>query len=151
MRVSELMSQDVVTIDDSATCLEAVNRMCHRKVRHLPVLSPDGALVGLVTDRDLRHHLFGADVYKQIGLVPVTVLLREAPIRGVMSAPVHCVTASAEVAAAAETMRREQVGCLPVVHGGRVIGMLTEIDILRHIAGAEVSESPELDIVVSYP
>ena len=69
-----------------------------------------------------------------------------------MSAPVHCVTASAaEVAEAAETMRREQVGCLPVVDGGRVIGMLTEIDILRHIAGAEASESPELDIVVSYP
>jgi CBS domain-containing protein len=151
MRVSDLMSRNVVTIDDAGTCLEAVNRMCHRKVRHLPVLDSEGALVGLITDRDLRHHLFAADVYRQIGLVPVSALLQKAPVRSVMSAPVHCITASAEVAEAAERMRQEKVGCLPVVHGQRVVGMLTEIDVLRHIAGAEVSESPELDIVISYP
>ena len=61
MRVSDLMSRNVVTIEDAATCLEAVNRMCQRKVRHLPVLDSGGTLVGLVTDRDLRHYLFGAD------------------------------------------------------------------------------------------
>ena len=151
MRVSDLMSRDVLTIDDAATCLEAANRMCHRKVRHLPVLDSAGALVGLVTDRDLRHYLFGGDVYRQIGQVPVSTLLRNAPVRDVMSAPVRSVTASAEVAEAAERMRQEKVGCLPVIQGQRVVGMLTEIDVLRHIAGAEASETPELDIVISYP
>jgi CBS domain-containing protein len=68
-----------------------------------------------------------------------------------MSAPVRSVTASAEVADAAERMRREKVGCLPVIQGHRVVGMLTEIDVLRHIAGAEAPETPELDIVISYP
>jgi acetoin utilization protein AcuB len=145
------MSRNVATIDDAATCLEAVNRMCHRKIRHLPVLDSGGTLVGLVTDRDLRHHLFAADVYRQIGQIPVSTLLRNAPVRDVMSAPVRSVTASAEVAEAAERMRQDKVGCLPVVEGQRVVGMLTEIDVLRHIAGAEVSESPELDIVISYP
>jgi CBS domain-containing protein len=151
MRVSDLMSRDVLTIDDAATCLEAANRMCRRKVRHLPVLDSGGRLVGLVTDRDLRHYLFGADVYRQIGQVPVSTLLRNAPVRDVMSAPVRSVTASAEVAEAAERMRQEKVGCLPVIQGQRVVGMLTEIDVLRHIAGAEASETPELDIVISYP
>lgn len=151
MRVSELMSRNVLTIDDAATCLEAANRMCHRKVRHLPVLDSGGTLVGLVTDRDLRHYLFGADVYRQIGQVSVTTLLRTAPIRAVMSAPVRCVAATAEVAEAAERMRQHKVGCLPVVEGRRIVGMLTEIDVLRHIAGAEASENPELDIVISYP
>jgi CBS domain-containing protein len=151
MRVRDVMSRDVVTIGDAATCLEAVDRMCRRKVRHLPVLDSEGALVGLVTDRDIRHRLFAADTYARIGRVPVTTLLEEAPIRSVMSAPVRHITASADVAEAAERMRRDKVGCLPVLDGPRVVGMITEIDILRSIAGAEVSGRPELDIVVSYP
>jgi acetoin utilization protein AcuB len=151
MRVSELMSRDVVTIGDAGTCHEAIERMCRRKVRHLPVLDRHGALVGIVTDRDIRHHLFAADVYRQIGQVPVSALLREAPVRGVMSAPVHSVSAASDLVEAAERMRREKVGCLPVVDGARVVGMITEIDVLRHIAGAEAPESPELDIVISYP
>jgi acetoin utilization protein AcuB len=151
MRVRELMSRDVVTIGDSQTCHEAVAQMCRRKVRHLPVLDREGALVGIVTDRDVRHRLFASDVYAQIGEVPISTLLRQAPVRSVMSAPVRCIGVTADVAEAAERMRRDKVGCLPVVEGPRLVGMLTEIDLLRHIAGAEAPGSPELDIVISYP
>jgi acetoin utilization protein AcuB len=151
MRVEELMSRNVVTIGEAETCYEAVERMCHRRVRHLPVLDREGALVGIVTDRDVRHRLFAPDVYQQVGQVPVSTLLRAAPIRAVMSAPVLSIGAASDVAEAAERMRQEKVGCLPVVEGSRVVGMLTEIDVLRHIAGAEVPASPELDIVISYP
>jgi acetoin utilization protein AcuB len=151
MRVSELMSGDVVTIGEVETCYEAVVRMCRRRVRHLPVLDREGALVGIVTDRDVRHRLFASDVYRQLGQVPVSTLLRQASVRAVMSAPVLRISATADVAEAAERMRKEKVGCLPVVEGSRVVGMLTEIDILRHIAGAEAPATPELDIVISYP
>lgn len=151
MRVSELMSRDVAMISDTATGQDAIEQMCRRKVRHLPVLDGAGALVGIVTDRDLRHWLFAPDTYQQIGAVPVTALLRAAPVRAVMSAPVRCISAATDVAQAADRMRQEKVGCLPVVDGRRVVGMLTEIDILRHIVGAEVPGPPELDIVISYP
>jgi acetoin utilization protein AcuB len=151
MRVSDLMSRGVVTIGQDATCLEAMELMCHRKVRHLPVLAPDGSLVGLVTDRDLRHRLFSSEVYSKIGRVPVRVLLRETPARSVMSAPVRCIGPSAEVAEAAERMRRDKVGSLLVVEGRRVVGMLTEIDVLRSIAGTTGPEHPELDVVISFP
>jgi CBS domain-containing protein len=145
------MSRDVVTIGDPETCHKAVEQMCRRKVRHLPVLDRAGALVGIVTDRDVRHRLFSPDVYRQIGEVPVSTLLRPAPVRGVMSAPVRCIGATADLADAAERIRRDKVGCLPVVEGPRVVGMLTEIDVFRSIVGAEASGSPELDIVISYP
>ena len=121
MRVSELMSRDVVTIGDTATCHEAIERMSSRKVRHLPVLDGAGALVGIVTDRDLRHWLFAPDTYRQIGAVPVRTLLRGAPVRSVMSASVRCISATADVAEAAERMRRDKVGCLPVVNGSRLV------------------------------
>ena len=151
MRVSELMSREVVTLGDTETCHEAIDRMCRRKVRHLPVLDRDGALVGIVTDRDVRHRLFAADVYRQIGKIAVSALLRQAPVRAVMSAPVRCIGVAADVAEAAERMRRDKVGCLPVVDGSRLVGMLTEIDVLRSIVAAEALESPELDVVISYP
>jgi acetoin utilization protein AcuB len=151
MRVNELMSRDVVTISDTETCLEAVEQMCRRKVRHLPVLDGEGALVGIVTDRDVRHRLFAPEIYPQIGKVPLRELLQQAPVRAVMSAPVLRIGAASDVAEAATRMRREKVGCLPVVEGSSVVGMLTEIDILRHIAGAESPESAELDIIISYP
>ena len=151
MRVSELMSREVVTLGDTDTCHEAIDRMCRRKVRHLPVLDRDGALVGIVTDRDVRHHLFAPDTYRQIGKIAVSVLLRQAPVRAVMSAPVRCIGVAADVAEAAERMRRDKVGCLPVVDGSRLVGMLTEIDVLRSIIAAEALESPELDVVISYP
>jgi nucleotide-binding universal stress UspA family protein len=111
----------------------------------------DGALVGIVTDRDVRHRLFAPDVYRQIGKIAVSTLLRQAPARTVMSAPVRCISAVADVAEAAERMRRDRVGCLPVVDGSRLVGMLTEIDVLRSIVGAEAPGSPELDVVISYP
>ena len=72
-------------------------------------------------------------------------------MRAVMSAPVLSIGAAADVAEAATRMWRDKVGCLPVIDGSRVVGMLTEIDVLRHIAGAEAPGSPELDIVISYP
>ena len=151
MRVSELMSRDVVTLRDTETCHEAIDRMCRRKVRHLPVLDRDGAIVGIVTDRDVRHRLFAPDTYRQIGKIAVSVLLRQAPVRAVMSAPVRCIGVAADVAEAAERMRRDEVGCLPVVDGSRLVGMLTEIDVLRSIVAAEALESPELDVVISCP
>ena len=58
MRVRELMSTGMVTIEAAASCQQAVERMYRHKVRHLPVTGSDGTLVGIVTDRDLRHHLF---------------------------------------------------------------------------------------------
>lgn len=57
MRVKDLMSRQVLTIGASDSCLDAVARMHRARVRHLPVVNDQGYLVGVVTDRDLRHYL----------------------------------------------------------------------------------------------
>jgi acetoin utilization protein AcuB len=145
------MSRNVTTIEESRTCHDAVEQMVRTKVRHLPVLDREGALVGIVTDRDIRHRLFAPDVYGRVGQVPLSTLLREARVRTVMSAPVLSIGPEADVAAAAERMRKDRVGSLAVVEGQRLVGIVTEIDVLRHICGAEGCREPGLDIVVSYP
>ena len=152
MRVSELMSRNVVTIRGADSCLEAVGRMHGARVRHLPVVSAEGGLIGIVTDRDLRHHLFAPRVLKDVGMIAVDIILKAVPVSDVMSSPVMSVPAKADVVEAARIMLEDKVGSLPVVEGGKVVGIVTETDVLRQICKNDAECSKEIaEIVVSYP
>lgn len=152
MRVRNLMSRPVVTIGPSDSCQEAVARMHRARVRHLPVVNAGGDLVGVVTDRDLRHHLFSPHVFKELGATSVDVLLRAVPVSAVMSTDVVSVEADADLGDAARIMLEDKVGSLPVLDRGRLVGILTETDLLRQICSADAYCSPDVaEIVVSYP
>ncbi|HET8576835.1 MAG TPA: CBS domain-containing protein [Methylomirabilota bacterium] len=146
------MSRPVVTIGPSDSCQEAVAQMHRARVRHLPVVNREGELVGVVTDRDLRHHLFSPHVFKELGATSLDILLKAVPVSAIMSTNVVCVEAEEDLGEAARTMLEDKVGSLPVVDRGRVVGILTETDMLRQICRADASCSPEVaEIVVSYP
>jgi predicted transcriptional regulator len=69
-----------------------------------------------------------------------------------MSTPVVSVDADEDLGEAARTMLEDKVGSLPVVERGRVVGILTETDLLRQICRADAECSPGMaEIVVSYP
>ena len=150
-RVSEVMSRHVVTISGDTSCHEAVRALAQNRIRHLPVVDHDGRLCGIVTDRDLRHHLFAPEVFRSIGTEPVERLLSQVPVRAVMSSPVTSVEAGAGLDEAAGVMREAGLGSLPVVEQGRIVGIVTETDVLRHIVGADACCSDVETIVVSYP
>lgn len=152
MRVSELMSRNVVTIKAADSCLEAVSRMHGARVRHLPVVSDAGGLIGIVTDRDLRHHLFAPRVLKDVGTIAVDVILKAVPVKDVMSFPVISVPAKADIVEVARIMLEDKVGSLPVVEGGKVVGIVTETDLLRQICCVDAACARDIaEIVVSYP
>jgi len=152
MQVSELMSRDVVTIGMSDSCHSAAERMCRMKIRHLPVVAEGGTLEGIVTDRDLRHHLFTPGIFREIGSVSVQTLLKAVPVNELMSVPVVSISPTAEVEVAARLMREHKIGSLPVVAAGKVVGILTEADLLRQIVRADGYCCSEVEsIVVSYP
>jgi CBS domain-containing protein len=152
MQVKELMSRDVVTIGPTESCLDAVVRMQRARVRHLPVLNRDGQLVGVVTDRDLRHHLFSSRVFGTLSSTAVDVLLDGVRVAEIMSTDVMTVEAGAEVGDAADTMRKHRVGSLPVLDRGRLVGIVTEVDILRQVVRTDAARRPECaEIIVSYP
>jgi acetoin utilization protein AcuB len=125
--------------------------MLHRKVRHLPVVDTGGDLRGVVTDRDLRHQLFVPGVLERLGHTPAGLLLGERGVRAAMSAPAICLGATAELEEAAALMRQHRIGSLPVLQAGKLVGILTETDLLRHLVRAAESREPELEIIVSYP
>jgi acetoin utilization protein AcuB len=149
--VNELMSNHVVTVEAGTSCHDAVTLLVRNKIRHLPVVDGDGRLCGIVTDRDLRHRLFEPEVFRAIGSVPVERLLSTIPVSDVMSAPATSIGPDAELEEAARVMLDEGLGSLPVVDRGRIVGIVTETDLLRRIVGADACCSDVEAIVVSYP
>lgn len=85
MLVRELMTKGVVTVDDTATCQDAAQRMVRHRIRHVPVVGRDGRLMGIVTDRDLRHYLLQPDVLARLGSVGVEAVLGSVSVAAVMA------------------------------------------------------------------
>ena len=149
--VNECMTGNVVTVDANSSCHDAVTQMVRNRIRHLPVVDGAGRLCGIVTDRDLRHRLFAREVFPSIGTVPVEQLLSSVRVGDVMSAPVVSVAPEAELQEAARVMAERKLGSLPVVERDRVVGIVTETDVLRRIVGADACCADVATIVVSYP
>jgi acetoin utilization protein AcuB len=149
--VNQCMTGSVVTVEPSTSLHYAVTLMVQNKIRHLPVVDGTGALCGIVTDRDVRHRLFAPEVFSSIGSVTVERLLSAVRVGDVMSSPVVSVGPAAELQEAARLMADRKLGSLPVVAQGRVVGIVTETDVLRHVVGADACCAEVETIVVSYP
>ncbi len=125
--VKEWMTQPVTTIGAHAPVRQAV--MKTRKIRHLPVVENDGRLIGIVTDRDLRQMVFDPAIQERLGAG--VDALGALTVREIMPWAVITVRPESGIRQASRLMREQKVGALPVVEDGRVVGMLTERDLLR--------------------
>jgi acetoin utilization protein AcuB len=127
-RVRDRMSRVVATTHPEVPVMAARELMRKRALRHLPVVDRRGRLVGIVTDRDLRQAVFLPALR---GRVPeVGDLLRALTVSDIMTREVVVVKPGARIEEAARLMHERKIGALPVVERGRVVGILTESDIL---------------------
>lgn len=129
LRVKEFMTRSPVTIQADALAVGAAGMMRSRKLRHLPVVDHGGRLVGIVTDRDLRQVIFDPGVQARLG--QAADALGTLPVREVMTWGVVTVRPETSIRDAAWLMREQRIGALPVVQNGRLVGILTERDVLR--------------------
>ena len=144
MDVQDRMTKDPVTIREGETVQAAADLMRARKIRHLPVVDAAGKLVGIVTDRDIRQILF-APRMRTRG-IDLGTLADQITVGEIMSTPVVTTKPYAELADAATIMYERKLGALPVVEAGRVVGILSEIDVLRAFAdmtGRRLEARPE--------
>jgi len=129
IRVRDRMTRPAVTIYADALVSGAVEMMRSRRIRHLPVVDRDKRLVGIVTDRDLRQVVFDPAV--QARLQRAVDALRGLTVREVMTWGAVTVTPASSIRDAARLMHERKVGALPVVDADRVVGILTERDVLQ--------------------
>ena len=136
-RVSEWMVRDPVTIGPKATVAEAEALLDAHRIRHLPVMDGD-RLVGLITDRDIRlasmprprKEPYHRDAL--LGLVRVEQVMTPGPATASPHMP---------VVEAARLMLEHRYGGLPVVAEGRVVGIITQGDLLKALIGLLRAES----------
>jgi acetoin utilization protein AcuB len=126
------MATSPVTIGPNALVRAAADLMRRRKVRHLPVVDGHARLVGIVTDRDLRQVVFDPAI--QIHLGPRAEALRDLTVRDVMTCGVVTVEPDSDIRQAARLMHERKIGALPVVDRRRLVGILSEHDVLRAFA-----------------
>ncbi|SRR6266508_4403190 len=133
MRVRELMTAKPITVDPKTPMLEARQRMVEERIRHLVVVE-NARVVGIVTDRDIRLNL--PSPATSLSVWEINYLLAQLTVGGVMSASVIIVDPDRPIAEAARIMMDHKIGALPVVDEGRLVGIITESDFVRAMAGA---------------
>ncbi len=124
--VRDLMTEKVFTLKGRDDLTALYDLMDSRRVRHVPIVESDGELVGLVTDRDLSRTALGA--VEELPLSVERDILRRRRIRDIMATEPDTIEPDATLKEAAEILLENKVGCLPVVEGLRLVGILTEAD-----------------------
>lgn len=123
MRVQDIMTRKVETIAAAEPVGAALERMKQKKIRHLVVLRK-GELAGIVSDGDIR------------ALAPGEHL----SVEEVMTSPAISATSDMTIRKAANLLRGRSIGCLPVIDGDDLVGIVTTTDLLERIGrGAERS------------
>jgi len=128
MFVSDWMTRKVITIAPDSSVSDAVKLMKEKKIKHIPVVK-DERLKGIISDRDIREFMpskaTSLDVYE------LHYLLATTKVKEMMKTKVFTITADSAVEEAAMLMFDYNIGSLPVVEDGKVVGIISDRDIFR--------------------
>jgi len=134
--VEQFMVTDLFTVRPEDVVRLAASLMHWRHIRHVPVENDDGELVGVVSHRDLLEHF----------ALGKSVEGTECVVRDIMKKDLITVTPETQTLEALHLMRDKNIGCLPVVRGSRLIGLITAYDFLTvsaKLLEERLSELPE--------
>ena len=120
MQVRDVMNPTVVSIAPQESVALAARLLARHNVGALPVCSREGTLHGMVTDRDIITRCVAAG--EDPSRVPVQDIMSRAPVTIAPGDDIH---------AAARQMAARQVRRLPVVEGGKVVGMVSLGDLAK--------------------
>lgn len=136
--VSDLMTDKVYSIRPGEDLARLEELMDEIHIRHVPVVDDQRMVVGVVSHRDLVRQVLHARA-DDLALAEVRQLLESRDVRSIMVTDVVTVEPGTEIGEAGQLMLDNKLGCLPVVEGGRLIGILTEADFVKHVVGLATS------------
>ncbi|WP_042474561.1 acetoin utilization AcuB family protein [Bacillus ndiopicus] len=145
MIVEEMMQKSVHTLLPTNTVGEATRLMREHDIRHIPIVNAQNEVVGIITEHDVKH-AFLDEMNEQgkaaIKNTPLNNIMIKNPIVG------HPLDLVEE---AALTFYESKISCLPIVSGGKLVGLVTTTDLLYtyiELTGAH-KPSSKIDIRVS--
>jgi CBS domain-containing protein len=122
IKVEEFMSTDLFTVQKDDLIELVAEIMDWRRIRYMPVENSKGELIGLISSRMLLRHFARQHKAPEQVEVAVKDIMIEKPVT---------VTPSTTIMEAMQKMRTHRIGCLPVVKGKELVGIITEMDFLR--------------------
>jgi acetoin utilization protein AcuB len=143
--VRDVMSQPVVTVEPTTLLLDAAPAIRSSSIRHLPVMK-EGRLVGLISDRDIQR-------CAPSRLIPISedeynAVFASTNVGRVMTRDPISVAPDATLLSAISLMQQSRFGCLPVVEGETLLGILTRSDLVdtlqRLLSGSTGNRSAEV-------
>lgn len=144
LQVRDSMAREIVTFSPDETAATALALCRERRIRHLPVLK-EGRLVGIVSDRDLRSST------PALGDPARAAALQEVLVEDVMAREVVSVLPDDPIEQAANTMRERKIGCLPVLEGDELVGIVTASDVMDALVYLVGANEPGSRMEVAIP
>lgn len=138
MLVRDWMTTNVMSLGVNSSVMDAAEILRERNIRQFPVLNKAGTLVGIVSDRDIRDampskFLAGDAILEQGGgLYTLTA-------GDIMTLDPITVPSDMAIDEVSDILVRNKIGGLPVVDGGVLVGIITQLDVLRFLSAASGS------------
>jgi len=126
----QIMTAPVVTLTASMTVDHVLTLFQTKRFRHLPVVSTDGKVTGMVSDRDLLQYMAGLQESYQKNLAPHKT---SDKVELLMQSPVLTASKETDVRYIARLFVERRVGAMPIVADGELQGMITRSDILHAV------------------
>ena len=118
------MTTDIVSMDQSASLNEAIEKMLKENIGSIPVLNEKHNIVGIVTERDFALSMAG--------------VLTDEIVKDVMIEDVITTTPGTPIESSTKIMVRNNLRRIPVVSGRELVGIITSTDVLRFIGDKEI-------------
>jgi acetoin utilization protein AcuB len=131
MKVRDLMTEKVITLSPDDKMDQAFYFLNFERIRHLPVVEKD-RVVGMISDRDIKKFLGSlTSSPPHIKNEERSRTIKTRKVRTMMKRGIVTIAPTAEAAEAASILVNRKIGALPVVQGGKLVGIITTSDILR--------------------
>jgi len=137
MRAKDAMTSPAITVTPQTHCKDAAGLMVRHRISALPVVDEGGRLVGLVSEADLLPLETTPDPRSQERpLAPRTMPLPRT-VDEVMSPEVYTVDEDTDLGVVAQRMLEANVKRFPVLHGDRIVGVVSRHDLVKVIARSD--------------
>ena len=153
MRARDVMVRAVVTTSPDTTVEKLARLMINLRISSVPVLDGDGRLVGIVTEGDLlrraetgteRHRSRWSELFSSNSRLAAEYIKSHAKrVADLMTREVVSIDEMATLAEIADLLETKQIKRVPVVHDGRIVGIVSRADLLQVLASGGVKTADE--------
>lgn len=145
MLIEEIMIKNVTTLSPSDTVEDALQTMRHNKIRHVPIVTEEGKVVGIISDRDLKE-IVPSSISEIKDHSIYTIKLAEIMTTNlIIGHPMDFVEEAAVI------FYDNKIGALPIISNDKLVGIITETDLLYKYIELTGAHQPGSQIEVRVP